>query len=488
MDFCEKYRPNTLVNTFVSDAVVKLKDWAKNVKLDFDFSNRKVVMLYGAAGVGKTSMARALANDMNWQFFEYNMSDNRSEKKIKSNVYPASHLVYCSDETKERNILILDESDGLHYNSTDIMIKMLKETSIPIIMICNNLNKVDKNIQNLCEKIEVKFNTDHNVETILRDICKIESIVHTDNDIYSIIEASGGDVRRAINNLEANLINNKLCIANLVTREKRDDFDTFVVTQNILKGKKMSYTLSEVKNVHNIDLKYDELISWIFENMFNEAAINKTSYEDIAQSCKCLYNAVHFFQYHKSDELYRLYLRYVPVYIACATTGCNVGSNKRVRYNYPNKFRAIKQRNSKVKNSILSKISKVSLMREDSANKKMFKLYLILFKNDPIGVSSHLNLDKNEIKLFVDLCDINPDELLVIYDKSREMIKRKEIQEATKDLDIDDNVSDDEIRELIAAEDKQYGKSMGAGLSKFDKKKKEVKILEEQMKIDSFFQ
>ena len=488
MELCEKYRPNTLVKTFVSDAVVKIKEWANNVKRDFDFSNRKIILLYGAAGVGKTSMARSLANDMKWQAFEYNMSENRTAKDIKKNVYPASHLVYCSDDTKERNVLILDEIDGLHWNSSDIMIKMIKETSIPIIMICNNLNKVDKNIHNLCEKIEVKFNTDQNVETILRDICKKESIVHTDNDLFAIIEASSGDVRQAINNLEANLINNKLCISNLVTREKRDDFDTFVVTQNILKGKKMSYTLSEVKNVHNIDLRYDDLIMWIFENMFNEASINKTSYEEIAQSCKCLSNAVHFLQYSRSDELYRLYLRYVPIYITCATTGCNIGSNKRVRYNFPNKFRAIKQRNSKVKNSILTKMSKVLLMRENSVNIKMFNLYLILFKNDPIAVSAHLNLDKNEIKLLVELCKMNPDELLFIYDKSREMIKRNEIQSATKDLDIDDNVSDEEIREMIAAEDKQYGKSIGSSFTKFDKKKKEVKVLEEQMNIDSFFE
>ena len=141
-----------------------------------------------------------------------------------------------------------------------------------------------------------------------------------------------------------------------------------------------------------------------------------------------------------------------------------------------------------MRNSILTKMSKLLLMREDSVNIKMFNLYLILFKNDPIAVSARLNLDKNEIKLLVELCNMNPDELLFIYDKSREMIKRNEIQAATKDLDIDDNVSDEEIRELIAAEDKQYGKSIGSNFTKFDKKKKEVKVLEEQMNIDSFFE
>ena len=74
-DWVEKYRPKSLADIIGNrDTVRRMLEWAR----DWDAS-KPPLLLFGKPGIGKTSSAYALANDMNWEVVELNASDQRTK-------------------------------------------------------------------------------------------------------------------------------------------------------------------------------------------------------------------------------------------------------------------------------------------------------------------------------------------------------------------------------------------------------------------------
>ena len=82
-DWTEKYRPKTLSDVVGNPkAVGELKAWAESWSRGTP--SKKAVVLMGSPGVGKTTSAEALANDMGWGILEMNASDQRTGDAIRS--------------------------------------------------------------------------------------------------------------------------------------------------------------------------------------------------------------------------------------------------------------------------------------------------------------------------------------------------------------------------------------------------------------------
>ena len=66
MDWAEKYRPAHLADIVGNTTAVRqIAEWAKNWT-----RKSRPLLIYGKPGIGKTSCAYALANDMNWEVIE----------------------------------------------------------------------------------------------------------------------------------------------------------------------------------------------------------------------------------------------------------------------------------------------------------------------------------------------------------------------------------------------------------------------------------
>src|SRR3989304_7401617 len=112
LDWAEKYRPRTLSQiTGHNKAVEELKKWAMSWMQAIP-ENRAVV-LYGRAGIGKTTAAHALAREMGWDVIELNASDQRTADIINKVAGSASRMGTLEGSGIKR-LIIMDDADKIH--------------------------------------------------------------------------------------------------------------------------------------------------------------------------------------------------------------------------------------------------------------------------------------------------------------------------------------------------------------------------------------
>ena len=99
--WCEKYRVHGLEDIKGQElAVDKIKMFLKS------FPKKKAIVLHGSPGVGKTSLAYAVASENDCEILELNASDFRNKAKISGIVEPASRQASLFGKGK---IILIDE-------------------------------------------------------------------------------------------------------------------------------------------------------------------------------------------------------------------------------------------------------------------------------------------------------------------------------------------------------------------------------------------
>ena len=138
----EKYRPKKISdiigNELAKSTFIK---WLSNKR-----KRKKAVLFFGPAGVGKSTLVNAAANQYNLKIIEMNASDTRTEKAINKVGKPATSFVALdqfSTKTKGK-ILFLDEVDGV-FGQQDrggigAIVKIVKDSLIPVVMAANNID------------------------------------------------------------------------------------------------------------------------------------------------------------------------------------------------------------------------------------------------------------------------------------------------------------------------------------------------------------
>ena len=136
----ESFRPKNLGQVVGNeDAVVALRDWFDSWS---PTAKKKVVILHGPAGTGKTSSVIALANERQYELVEMNASDSRNKAAIMRLAGSSAREGTIVDGAKGKRILLIDEVDGLAGNSDrgglNELIKILSTSIYPIICTAND--------------------------------------------------------------------------------------------------------------------------------------------------------------------------------------------------------------------------------------------------------------------------------------------------------------------------------------------------------------
>lgn len=151
------------------------------------------------AGTGKTSLANALAERYDFVIHTF----NASSKKTRGIEFVEEELLPMSRTGNWKQIFLLDEADQLTASAQSALKGVIENATGYFILTCNDLSKISTWLQSRCRVLHFKPIADGDMKDRLTIIAGKEGVEITDTQLDLIIEANKGDLRSAINCLQA---------------------------------------------------------------------------------------------------------------------------------------------------------------------------------------------------------------------------------------------------------------------------------------------
>ena len=198
----EKYRPQTVSDCILPDRLKQPFQEYVNQK------NIPNLLLSGGAGVGKTTIAKAMCNEIGCDYMVINGSD---ESGI--DVFRTKIKTYASSMSLMggRKVIIIDEADYLNPNSTQPALRNAIEefaSNCSFIFTCNFKNRIIEPLHSRCavvdftlkngEKAQMAGQFFKRIQTVLSN----ETVEYDDKVIAELIKKHFPDFRRIINELQ----------------------------------------------------------------------------------------------------------------------------------------------------------------------------------------------------------------------------------------------------------------------------------------------
>jgi len=229
---------------------------------------KRALLLYGPPGSGKTSTAYALAEELGCECIELNASDWRTRDVIERIVGTASRT--GSLVPGKKKLIIIDEVDGIHgrseYGGLAALKKLISLSNHPIVMIANNPWKLPAEFRKLTKMVEFRRINQRTVLKVLKKICHAEGIEADEKVLRIIASASSGDLRSAINDLQALAEGRKkLEVKDTEVVSIRDtEVKIFETLQRVLKTERIDRAIDAVSSS---DEEPSTILSWLAENL-----------------------------------------------------------------------------------------------------------------------------------------------------------------------------------------------------------------------------
>ena len=447
MDLVEKYRPRTLSEVRGNHkAVEELRKWALNWPAE-----KTAALLYGKPGIGKTSSAVALANDMGWQVLELNASDKRTQGAINVTAGAASRNASLQNAQK---LILLDEIDNLHGNSdrggAKAVTELVKKTREPVILTANDLYGVSSTLRGHCKLIaffaikeesaqkalvDIWHNEKRDVlraheavadlmtrleqpERASRDAAELEAIsadlaVLTDSERE--LEALGGtlsDIDQSLSAVDIVSIQQIVKNARGDLRSAITDFQAYVGGDHMETASRdrahtpfdlMRSIFSDTDAIKPLIISYgvdetpEDLIHWVDENL-------PRSLKDgaLARAFQVLRRADVYLGRTRKRQNYGLW-RYAAELM---TSGINVVSRQNrgqrhaaAKYSPPTNWMRLGQTRSKraLRDAVATKIGTANHISVSKARQDTIPLYKELTERDPAGIVAALHLTADEL-------------------------------------------------------------------------------------------
>lgn len=390
-----KYKPRSLAEVVGNkEAIQQLVTWVKS--WDKGVPKKRAAFLYGPPGIGKTVTVEALASDFKMELVEKNASDYRTEEAIK-------HFAGLASQFRPlfggERLVLIDELDGItgaaDRGGVGAITEVVKNAQCPIILIANNpYDPRFTNLRSHCLLMEFRKPPAGEVMKHLKRICELEGIDAEESTLKFISQRSNGDVRSAVNDLQALAQGKKSLTYDEVSwlgyRDRQENI--FNVLRLIIYGK----TCQGAKQaVDMADVDIDMLFEWIYEN----APAHLTDPHDLARAMDALSIADLYRGRIRSTQDWS-FTRYVIDYMTAgvAIARQNTAVHGWIPFKFPERIQMLSRSKAEraMQLNIGYKIKRKCHISANRASKEILPYLRIIFKNNPnmaAGIAKWLDLD-----------------------------------------------------------------------------------------------
>ena len=198
----EKYRPQTVEETILPN---HLKETFQQF---VDQKNIPNLLLSGSAGCGKTTIARAMLEELGADYIVINGSMNGNIDTLRNEIKSFASSISFSGG---RKYVILDEADYLNANSTQPALRNFMEEfskNCGFILTCNYKNKIIEPLHSRCSVIDFKISKKDKASLAQQFMKRVNSILNTEGIefdkavVAEVIMKHFPDWRRVLNELQ----------------------------------------------------------------------------------------------------------------------------------------------------------------------------------------------------------------------------------------------------------------------------------------------
>jgi DNA polymerase III delta prime subunit len=261
----EKYRPKTIEDCILPE----------NIKKTFtDFLNKGEVpnlLLAGPAGCGKTTVAKALCNELGVDVYVINGSDEgRFLDTVRNNAKNFASTVSLSSTAKHK-VIIIDEADNTTSDVQLLLRASIEEfaNNCRFIFTCNYKNKIIEPLHSRCAVVEFGIKGKEKVELAgqffkrLQNILETEGIEYESKVLAELVQKHFPDWRRVLNECQRYSVGGKIDAAILAS------FSDISVNELVKNLKDKNFTEVRKWVVSNLDNDASHLLRRVYDASFD---------------------------------------------------------------------------------------------------------------------------------------------------------------------------------------------------------------------------